>query len=336
MKTIAAKGVFLSRIVYAAALTIIVCSGCSKKADVPLQKIGLAIPAQHQPALVYIASVNGYLRDEGLDVVFLSYTHGKAALEALLEGKADLATAGETPMMLAALRGENIRLIATIFSTNKDESIVARKDMGVLSPSDLKGKKIGVSKGTTGHFFLDTFLIAHNLSIKDIRPIYMKPEAMAEKIREGEVDAAATWYPWSFGVQQQLGENAVTFYGETLYTKTHNLFAKGDFLEKNPDTVKRLLRALLRAEKFIREKPAESIRIMADILGIDKASLERVWKASKFHVTLDQFSLINLENQARWAIKNGMTEMSEVPNFLAFTYLEGLSAVKPQAVTIIR
>jgi NitT/TauT family transport system substrate-binding protein len=46
--------------------------------------------------------------------------------------------------------------------------------------------------------------------------------------------------------------------------------------------------------------------------------------------------LILLEDQARWRIEQGLTDATEVPNYLSFIYLDALEEVKPEAVTIIR
>jgi len=64
--------------------------------------------------------------------------------------------------------------------------------------------------------------------------------------------------------------------------------------------------------------------------------LREQWKILNFSITLDQSFLVTLERQAEWAIKNKLTDKTEVPNFLDFIYLKGLDIVKPKAITIIR
>ncbi len=142
------------------AITIIVVigiliSGCR---DQPVEKIIIAEAQQPIAGPVYIAFTKGYFKDEGLDVTLQPQTSGKASLNAILEGKADLSTVAETPIMHAGLREEKTYLIATIHHANANTVIVARKDKGISIPSDLKGKTIGVSVGTNGEFFMDSFL----------------------------------------------------------------------------------------------------------------------------------------------------------------------------------
>jgi NitT/TauT family transport system substrate-binding protein len=46
--------------------------------------------------------------------------------------------------------------------------------------------------------------------------------------------------------------------------------------------------------------------------------------------------LITFEDQARWRIKQGLTDATEVPNYLDYIYLDALEEVKPEAIGIIR
>jgi NitT/TauT family transport system substrate-binding protein len=46
--------------------------------------------------------------------------------------------------------------------------------------------------------------------------------------------------------------------------------------------------------------------------------------------------LILFEDQARWRIKEGLSDATEVPNYLDYIYLDALEKVKPEAVGIMR
>lgn len=137
-------------------------------------------------------------------------------------------------------------------------------------------------------------------------------------------------------LQKELGAKGITFYGEGIYTETFNISAAQDFVHRNPETVKKVLRSLIRAVEFIRENPDKSRRIISSYSKMDEALLGELWGIYHFKVTLDQSLLITLEDQARWAIKSKLTDKTRVPNYLNFIYQDALKAVKPEAVTIIR
>jgi NitT/TauT family transport system substrate-binding protein len=52
-------------------------------------------------------------------------------------------------------------------------------------------------------------------------------------------------------------------------------------------------------------------------------------------LTLPQALLLAMEDQARWMIENKLTSQTAIPNYFDYIYLDGLKAVKPEAVTII-
>ena len=89
---------------------------------------------------VYVAHAQGYFEAEGLEVILQPHTSGKAALQAVLEGRADLGTVAETPIMHAAMKGEQIYVVATIHQSEQNTVVVARQDRGILSPIDLSGR----------------------------------------------------------------------------------------------------------------------------------------------------------------------------------------------------
>ncbi len=301
-----------------------------------VEKITVAIGTGPVTSLIHIAFVKGYFENEGLDLVLQQHQSGKSAFNAVVEGDADLATAADTPIMHAIMRGEKIYILATIASTEHDKMIVARKDKGVSIPNDLKGKRIGVSVGTNAEFFMDSFLITHGISRDEVEVINVKSNAMVDTLTGGEVDAVSTWNPHVNILRKGLGDNGVTFSGVGIYRETFNIVTKQDFANENPETIKKVLRALIKADEFIEENPDEAQETVAGKIGMDKAALNELWELFNFRVTLDQSLLVTLEAQARWAIENKLTNKTEVPNYLDYIYLDALEKVKPEASRIIR
>jgi NitT/TauT family transport system substrate-binding protein len=164
----------------------------------------------------------------------------------------------------------------------------------------------------------------------------MRPDEMLDALIKGRVDAVATWYPNRQLILKALGKKGIIFYNEAIYTETFCLAAQKDFVKARPETIKKVLRALIRAETFVQQKQDESRRLVSESSKIDKALIDEMWDAYNFKITLTQSLLVNLEDQTRWALKKKLTASKDMPNYLDFIYADGLSAVKPEAVRILR
>ena len=71
-------------------------------------------------------------------------------------------------------------------------------------------------------------------------------------------------------------------------------------------------------------------------MNFDDAYLEIIWQRYQFSLSLDQSLILAMEDEAMWMIKNNLTAEKNVPNFLDYIYEDGLKAIKPEAVEIIR
>lgn len=303
-------------------------TGCTRTGKI--EQVTIAVSRQPISAPVYIAQDLKLFEREGLQVSLQQYWTGKEALESVIAGKSDFCTVAETPAMFAALKNEPIFIIATIGDSDRYMKIIARRDRNILDGRDLKGKKIGVSPGTNAEYFLDAYLAFSGISKEQIHRISLKPEMMTDALVKGNIDAAVSWDPHAENQQKKLSENAVLLENEQIYQMSWNIVARREQVKGRPETVQKLLRALVQAQNYIADHPQEARKITAGYVGNDDFNLADF----NFDVRLGQSLVLHLEEQARWAIKSGLTDKKEVPNFLNFLYFEGMEAVAPDSVTV--
>ncbi|RPJ78338.1 MAG: hypothetical protein EHM13_14770, partial [Acidobacteria bacterium] len=145
-------------------IALVGLSGCSAQP----QRLDVAYAPFESTALVWIAEDQGFFSENQLDVTFHEYDTGRDALAGVLNGEASIAVGtGEFPMADQVLRGNSPRVIASI-ARSELIGIVARKDRGVEEIADLRGKKVGTTRGTIAEFFLGRFLEIHGMSIRDV------------------------------------------------------------------------------------------------------------------------------------------------------------------------
>jgi NitT/TauT family transport system substrate-binding protein len=305
------------------------------RAPPPAEKLSLALSSTQHAALLHIAAAKGFFADEGLDVTVVPVSHGKAALELLAQGKVDLAAAAEVPFVISVMQGQPFGIAASMLGVSTEMAIVARRDHGITAPRDLVGKKVGVTLGTSGEYFLWAFLIRHKLPPEGVTMVDLGPGQIAQALASGTVDAASTWQPVRLNAETALGANAVSLTAPAAYTVTHVVVGRNDYLQGHDRALRKLVRALLKAEQFNRSAPEQALAVVAERLKLDAAALRPSWKELDFRVNLLQSHLVTLEDQARWAIARDLAPNKTVPNFLSHLYLDALLAERPERVTVV-
>jgi NitT/TauT family transport system substrate-binding protein len=93
---------------------------------------------------------------------------------------------------------------------------------------------------------------------------------------------------------------------------------------------------LIKSEDFVAGNPDQAQAIMSVETKIDQNLIHEVWNDFNYHVVLDQTLLLTLEDETRWAIKNKLTDQTEMPDYLSYIHTDSLKAVKPEAIRMNR
>ncbi len=286
-------------------------------------------------ALIYIAERQGFFSRNGLDVTIKNYDTGAASLNGLLKGEVDIATPAEYAMVGKAFKREKTRAIASI---DKAEYfyLIGRKDRGIKSIADLRGKKIGVVRKTTAEFYLGRFLEVNGVSINQVTLVDIDISKSADVITNGDVDAIISRPPHLGTIEKQLGVNAVIWPAQSDQALYAIMVGKNNWITEHPELLKRLLSSLAQAEEYLIHNPTEAKAIVQKRLKFDDTYIASVWSQNQFALSLDQSLVLAMEDEARWVINNNLTTETAIPDFSNYIYVDGLKEIKPEAVNIIR
>ena len=298
--------------------------------------VTLAVSVTPLSAPFYIAEEKGFFEDEGVDVTVVEYIGGHRCLAAVLNGDVDMGTASDLPTMFNSFKRDDYAIITTFVKSDNDVKIITRKDSGITSPEDLRGKKVGATLGSSSQFYLDMFLDMGGINSSEVEVVGIQPEDMPFALQSGDVDAISVWEPFGYETIQLLGDGNVLVPNVNVYTETFNLVALDNYAQSNPEAIIRILRALDRSIAFMNANEDDAQDILVRRLNKDKDFIEWIWPDFVFGLSLDQSLIITLEEEARWAIKNSLTNETAVPNYLNFMYTDGLDEVKPRVISIIR
>ena len=301
-----------------------------------VENVRIGFTFESLEASTVIAEDQGYFIEEGLNVTIKEYPTGKIALhKGLFGGEIDIAPVAEVPIVFNLFKRQDFSILATIGSADDQMKIVARRDRGIQKPEDLRGKSIATQKGSAAHIFLHLFLVNQGLTEKNVDLSFNKATNLAEALGKGEIDAFSMKEPFIGKAKDLLRDNAIIFNPRRIYFKTFNLVAFNHFIEKKPEVIKRILSALIKSEKFYQLHPEQAMEILLKYPGIAKSEIPNQWQTIELNVSLEQWFLLELEDEARWIINNKLTDKTEIPDFLNYIYIDGLAETKPEGVTII-
>jgi ABC-type nitrate/sulfonate/bicarbonate transport system substrate-binding protein len=133
----------------------------------------------------------------------------------------------------------------------------------------------------------------------------------------------------------RLGENARVLPGLSFFSLTFNLVSVPASAGANDEDLAKVLRALKRADDFIRTQPESARAITAQALKIDPKRVEEFWTRTNFRLELAPPLLSSLEAQARWAQRAQLVPAGlPLPDYLNFVRSSPLRRVDPRAVRL--
>jgi NitT/TauT family transport system substrate-binding protein len=231
-----------------------------------------------QPLLVYLpttlADRLGYYRDEGLDVRIEDLQGGSKALQALQGGSVDVVSGYyDHTVQMQAKQRDVVAFVNMLRYPSLVLAVSPKTTKPINSVTDLKGSKVGVTApGSSTDFFLKYLLVRHGLAATDAAPQAVGGDASAvAAMQTGQVDAAVMIDPAFSLLQKRVGAQNVKVLSDTrtaeglqrdLNVSTYPaavLYADGRWLRDNPDTARKLARAIKRALDYVHTHSAADI-----------------------------------------------------------------------------
>jgi NitT/TauT family transport system substrate-binding protein len=282
-----------------------------------------------------VARDQGYFAQHGLNVTFIESPSATVAMQNLLNGRHDFGYVNEYSLSDPLLYNKTVRVIGTL-SESDTNSVVSRKDSGINQIPDLEGKKIGVSKGSIGEYFMDRFFVLNGLSSDNTTIIYFPPSELVDAIARGDIDAAFSFEPYVYQMRQKMGGNAMVWPVNLGQHAHFSLICNEITLQEHPEIAEALLASVLEAETFIDSHPEEAKKSAGKHANFDDQYMDQDWQTHDFSVGLSQSLITSMEDETRWRIGKNLTAASDVPDFSKYLAPDILYRLKPASVTIIR
>jgi NitT/TauT family transport system substrate-binding protein len=297
------------------------------------EKVRIGVAKQTISAAVFAAKDLGYFDRAGVEVELVEFALGKEALAEMFAGRLDFALAAETPLVHAAIAGDKFVIVATVGRSSTALALVGRKDRGMFSFRDVRGRRIGVTRGTNAEFFFDSFRVLNAISKESVQVVEVAPEQLVQALVEGSVDGVCAWEPYLTQLRSQFGEEAFYFDGGGIYKWCWNLATTQGFLEKEPKAADKVLKALAETgEAFEKDRGMIASVLERRFGGTAANAAARAVEGFDYRPHLTQQLVLQMEAQHRWAAAGSG---AQTPNFLRYIQPGPLARVSPGAVNLI-
>jgi len=226
------------------------------------QKNGVLVIARQQAVL------ERELAPLGVAVSWVEFASGPPMLEAMNAGRIDLGQVGDTPPIFAQAAGAHIAYVAGQVSTN-GEGILVTPASGIRTVADLRGKRIGFTKGSSAHNVVLLALEAAGLAYGDITPVYLSPPDAAAAFAGGTIDAWSVWDPY-YALGQSRG-GRILVESSALGT-THSFYiAHRELAARHPGVLRTVIAALGRTAAWAESHRDQVAAALAQVTGVELA-----------------------------------------------------------------
>lgn len=258
-----------------------------------------------------VATRMGFFDDEGLSVEPLRFTSGPACAEALYSGAADIATMGDTAAVIAIARNDAFVIVASNATGENRHRVMVRDDSTIRVLDDLKGKRLGVKKGTSTYGGLLAALNRAGIAPEEIDIIDLDPPAMVDALLARSLDGFVASEPTPSAAERKGARELMTLGG---LGNEYPILIVADQrrLAGREEEIRSFLRALRRAERYVADHPDEAAAMMAEETGLSSKVTREAMKRHQYRIRLDETILSSLDETARFL--RGQKILDDLPD----------------------
>jgi sulfonate transport system substrate-binding protein len=162
--------------------------------------------------------------------------------------------------------GAKLTLYAREAPSPTAEGIIVHADSPIQSMADLKGKTVGVSRGSGCHFLLTAALKRAGLSFHDIQPAYLEAIDGGPAFQTRRIDAWAIWDPFLAITQSRFPVRMLAdATGLTGYCRYY--LVEDAFAAQHPEIVQIVFDALVDAGHWAKQNPKDAAALLSPIWG---------------------------------------------------------------------
>jgi sulfonate transport system substrate-binding protein len=224
------------------------------------QKNGVLVIARQQ------ATLEAHFAPQGIAVKWIEFSSGPPMMEAMNVGSVDYGAVGDSPPIFAQSAGASI-VYAAGEPIHNGQGILVPKDSPIRSIADLKGKRIGFTKGSSAHNIVVQTLEKAGLTYTDITPVYLTPPDAGPAFANGSIDAWSIWDPY-FAIGE-IKQNGRILVNASDVAKTNSFYiANRDFAKAHSPLLQQIIDVTSSSAKWAEAHRDDVAKSLSAVTGI--------------------------------------------------------------------
>lgn len=241
------------------------------------------------PAIVAIE--RGFFAQQNIVVSGLPVSSPLAVIQSLTAGTTDFATVPQRTMLVMAAAKTPIKIISMNGYGIPMELVVPVADKTTKSLKDLRGKRIGVGRGSEAHPVLIRLLNAARMRPTDVKIVVMSARALTQAFKSKRVSAVFETRHFTTTLvgrkEARVAINNKSVNAALGRVGAAPLVVNAKLLKRNPGDVQRFVNAWVRALAYIQQKPDDATRLLQ--IYFHRQGIKVTPKLARFWVRLVRY-----------------------------------------------
>jgi ABC-type nitrate/sulfonate/bicarbonate transport system substrate-binding protein len=243
-------------------------------------------------AQFYVAKESGIFERNGLDVTVNTGPSGSAMIAFLVGNQINAAYGAEQAGVSANLVDPNVVVVAEGVALLRWLGIVARN---ITSMDGLKGKRIGVARGTGSETFWLSVVARMNLNAADYTIVNVEAPEMVAALERGNIDAYAVWEPWMTRGTRAVSNSRILVTNENIQVIRNLIYMNKGWVEQNGEATQRFLRSMIQATDLIAANRDQAVQNVARFLRQDRGLVAELMTKVDHRLNLTADTVANVQ-----------------------------------------
>ena len=245
----------------------------------------------------YYGKERGFYAAEGIDLTINEGRGSANTVQVVAAGSDTFGLADSSSVILTASKGADVKSVMSLLNTT-GFSVVSLAESGIKTPKDLEGKTVAVTPGDPLGQLLQAVCKANRVDCAKIGMVQVDPAAKVVTVLEKKADALLGGADDQYFLIKYKGANPAAMryadWGANIVGMT--ILTSGDTIKKNPDLVRRFVRATAKSWEETKKNPGPAV----DAALKAKPDLNRQSTLDQLMVDIDLLDSKNSKGRVGW------------------------------------